>query len=386
MNPRANCLVTASLLLLSGCASTATPARSGPGTATVAGSGADTPATAPAGALTPGRGLFASYARERLPTEGFPNPHTVEYFSEEWGVLYDAQGQPYGPNSLYVLDRQVGNPRLTVSDSTISNGRIRIARNAAAVEPVFGHFLELMDLALHDLSGALRVAPAGLIEADFAVDLDAYRARWGREYWLTHVVDAKAAPQIVFEPVDVLFARKIAPFAAHNAVAQLLLQQKCGDALPPWLYFGLSSYLAAEGNMLVSFVNEFRERRPVLLAPEQTNQHLRPLVDREQGRVALYNAFLMAWHLCESWGFERVRTLLDALGQGASLDDAAQAAYGREWPEVTAMVDPRVAGEPQGASFGMRSQAPNGAPTPAPPVPHRHEPAPSGGGGPRERP
>jgi hypothetical protein len=246
---------------------------------------------------------------------------------------------------------------------------------------VFGHFLELLDLALHDLSRTLQVRPSGRIEVASAANLDEYRARWGREYWLTHVVDARATPQIVFEPVDVLFARKIAPFAAHNAVAQLLLQQQTADKLPPWLSYGLSSYLAGEGNMLVSFVNEFRERRAVLLPPDQTDAHLRPLVDREQGRVALYNAFLMTWHLCENWGFDRVRTLLETIAAGASLDAAAQRAYGRSWEAVTAMVDPRVLGEPQGERFGMRARPPDGESGADAPVPPPPTPGPGGGSG-----
>ena len=85
-----------------------------------------------------------------------------------------------------------------------------------------------------------------------------------------------------------------------------------------WFREGLSSYLAEEGNDHVSFMQQWRlAGKEVLWGPDEMLRFIHPLVDREQGRIARYNAFLMIWNLSETYGFARVQQLLDLVENGA---------------------------------------------------------------------
>jgi hypothetical protein len=328
-----------------------------------------------AASLPQGKGLFWRYPRERLHVDGFPNSQAKDYFSPEWGTLYDERGIAYGPNSLYLGDERLPHPELVVTDSTVQNRWFRVRLNRSATEPAWGHFIELLDLARHDLTPLIGAPLNHLVDVVGARDLDQYRALWGKEYWVTHLVDWRASPALVFEPINVLSPRGLTAHSTRNAVAQLLLQHRTQGKLPAWMLYGLASYLAEEGNLLVNFVNEFRPRRTVVLSPEETMRHLEPLADRENGRIALYSAFLMAWHLSERWGFDRVQTMLAALAGGDDLDAACRKAWKRSYAQVVAMLDPRKLGEPQGSGFGMQPAAPPAAqpqPPAKPPQKDRH--------------
>jgi hypothetical protein len=151
---------------------------------------------------------------------------------------------------------------------------------------------------------------------------------------------------VVFSPIDILFRRTLAGHAVYSALAQSMLDLKCGGRIPPWLREGLSSFLAEEGFEHLSFMGEFRAERDVLMHPDEVDRWVFPLIDRNNGRIARYNAFLMVWHLSENYGWSRVQDLLDVVERGASFDSAVLQVYGVDTAQLRDAIDPVRNGEP----------------------------------------
>ena len=156
---------------------------------------------------------------------------------------------------------------------------------------------------------------------------------------------------ISFAPIRTLFSRRLAYHAVRNGVAQAFLEQKCHGQAPPWFTQGLASYLGEEGNVLMNFTYEFRDDREVVWSSARTIQHVHPLIDRENGRIALYNAFLMVWKMVEGWGWDCVRQLTDEMANGIPFADAVKSVYGMDEASLLELLDPSVNGEPTGSDF-----------------------------------
>jgi hypothetical protein len=294
------------------------------------------------GHFTPGRGIYWNWTEADLQREGYPGRED-NYSSREWGVLYDEAGIAYGPRSFYEGRTRLDNPHLMVTDEYLQSRWVRIYQSGCCTEALLGHYLEICDLAYHDLTEKLQFVPEEHLHIMPAKDLDEYQRWTGKEFWVTHVVQGGS---IVMSPVDVLFRRTLAAHAAFAAVAEAILDLKCHGELPMWLREGLSSYLAEEGYEHLSFMEEFRARRPVLQTPEWTAQHVYPLMDREEGRIARYNAFLMVWTLSEDLGFHHIQELLGLVQKGMLFGDAVERVYHMSYEEWLHRLDPTVNGEP----------------------------------------
>jgi hypothetical protein len=144
----------------------------------------------------------------------------------------------------------------------------------------------------------------------------------------------------------ILWKRTLALHAVRNGVVLAFLDLKCHGLVPHWLRQGLASYLAQEGSILENFVDEFRWRREVLWSPQTVMQHIHPLHVREEGRIALYNSFLMTWNLAESYGWNRIQDLLDLMEQGIVFEAAVPPVYGVSAERLLELLDPREFGEP----------------------------------------
>ena len=293
--------------------------------------------------LEEGRGLHWAWSEEKLEAEGYPG-YRDEYSSVQWGVLYDDEGVAYGPKSYFEGRTRLEHPHLTVTDDYLESRWVRIHRSGCCTEPLLGHFLEILDLAWADLTEALGYVPPLKLSVHTSADVETYRREAGVDIWVTHLV---VGPSIVFQPVDVLFRRTLAGHAAYAAVAQALVDMQTHGRIPMWLREGLSSYLAQEGFEHLSFMREFRlQGQDVLMTPAEVEANVYPLVDRRLGRMARYNAFLMVWHLSETYGWERVQRLLAAVEAGEDFDDAVREVYGLEVDDWIALLDPTVNGEP----------------------------------------
>lgn len=344
MSPKAIVLVLAiaSLSLLGGCAST-------PGTP------------------SPGLGLYPTFDAPRIAEKGYPNNLDQPYWwpaesQGEWGILYDDEGVPYGPNTYYHFKTRLNHPDLVVTDSTMTGRWFTINRSDNVREEMTGRWLELHDLFHQDMKDALHFTPKGKIQIYAAPTLKDYKKVTGKDFWVTQVVDG---PFIAYEPIGVLWSRTLALHAIRNGVATSFLDMKCHGNLPQWLRAGLASYLAEEGGVLEDFMVQFRGDRSVLLSSGEVLRTIYPLTGKEDGRIAQYNAFLMAWHLAQDYGWARVVQLLDLLQQGVLFEEAVPRVYGVSVPRLLELLDPQRLGDPgapRSESPAVPAQEPDTAP------------------------
>jgi hypothetical protein len=295
-----------------------------------------------ASTLPAGRGLYWSYTDAQLQAEGYPDAQH-DYSRVDWSVLHDAEGVAYGPRSYVEGKLVLDHSGLERTDTYLQSRWVRLYRSDCCDEWLLAHFLEILDLCWYDATQILGYTPDRRIEVYSPKDLDDYREVTGHDFWVTHTVRGSS---IVVEPITVLFQRTLAGHAARAAMVEAFLDMQCHGALPPWFREGLSSYVAEEGPEHLSFVGEFRPHRDVLVSPAEMKRDVFPLVDREKGRIARYNAFLMVWHLSEQYGFDGIRTLLRTVAEGEDFAAAVHTVYGMDEPALEAMLDPRRLGEP----------------------------------------
>ncbi len=312
-----------------------------------------------------GLGLYSDFDAARLAAVGFPNDLDQPYWwpageEGEWGILYDDEGVPYGPNTYYHFRMRLDHPDLVVTDSTMTGRWFTMNRHDRSKEVMFGRWLELHDLAHEEFKKLLRYEPPMKIQIYVAPTLNDYKKVCGKDYWVMQVADG---PFIAYEPMRTLWARRLALHAIRKGVALSFLDLKCHGLLPPWLRMGLASYLAEEGNVLEDYMNQFRTDRDVISSPQEMMLHIHPLYDRDTGRIAMYNAFLMSWHLAEDYGWSKVQDLLDLLEQGVRFDDAVPRVYGVSVQRLLELLDPRVSGDPtRPADGGSGVSAPSTGP------------------------
>ncbi len=315
----------------------------------------------------PGMGLYPAFDAPRIAEKGYPNDLNQPYWwpagsQGEWGILYDDEGVPYGPNTYYHFKTRLDHPDLVVTDSTMTGRWFTVNRSAGVREEMTGRWLELHDLFHEDMKDALHFKPEGKIQIYAAPTLIDYKRVTGKDFWVTQVVDG---PFIAYEPIGILWTRTLALHAIRNGVATSFLDMKCHGNLPHWLRSGLASYLAEEGGVLEDFMNQFRSYRPVLLSSREVVRTIYPLTDKESGRIAQYNAFLMAWHLAQDYGWDKVVQLLDLLQQGALFEEAVPQVYGVGVPRLLELLDPQTLGDP-GAPKSESPAAPATKPDSAP--------------------
>ena len=303
-----------------------------------------------------GNGLYSGYDAARLAKAGYPNDLNQPYWwpegkEGEWGILYDDQGVPYGPNTYYHFRTRLDHPDLVVTDSTMTGRWFTMNRHERSEEVMFGRWLELHDLAYEEFRSELRYDLPQKIQIYVAPTLADYKKMSGKDYWVTQVADG---PFIAYEPMRTLWARRLALHAIRNGVALSFLDLKCHGLLPAWLRQGLASYLAQEGNVLEDYMNQFRADREVLWSPSKVMLYIHPLYDRDDGRIALYNAFLMTWHLAENYGWSKIQDLLDLLEQGTLFHEAVQEVYGVSEERLLQLVSPQTMGDPAHAQEGTK--------------------------------
>ncbi len=323
-------------------------------------------ATSGGGIPTAGEGLYSDFDEARLAEVGWPNDLDQPYWwpentEGEWGILYDAEGVPYGPNTYYHFRRRLDHPDFAATDSTMVGRWFSINRHERLKEVMFGRWLELHDLAHQDMVKRLRYTPPLKILIYAAPEFDDYLMVTGKDYWVTQIADG---PFIAYEPIRALWARTLALHAVRNGVALAFLDMKCHGLVPPWLRQGLASYLAQEGGPLRNYVGEFRGQREVLWSPHEVMQHIHPLYERENGRIALYNAFLMAWNLAENYGWEKIQDLLDLMEQGLVFEDAVPQAYGVSADRLLELIDPQSVGDPTNSQPPEEKADPASTPDP----------------------
>ena len=101
------------------------------------------------------------------------------------------------------------------------------------------------------------------------------------------------------------------------------------DKMPLWMREGAASFLADEGPVLTmqsfEFKNELIGFDPTV---EELNEHLGSAMFKAETRVSFYISFTMVSNLMEWSSFEDIVSFAAGLGEGKSLDEASESAFG----------------------------------------------------------
>jgi hypothetical protein len=294
---------------------------------------------------------FPRFTPEELQKTGYPD-HMHAFYWNDWVRLRDEEGGAYGPGTMCHGGRPIERPDLIVEPGHMQFGQIDLHYNPGYRPCQLILFVELCDYArvrIKELLGIERTDTLSVVNPD---NTDAYREMTGNGVWRTFQLDGN---DCVVEPIPVLIARTLIGHSVVELMTFWYLDHAVGDALPPWLAYGLVNYVADMGAHLNNYMAQFRVHGPVLLHPDEVDTILAggPLPDdgedRRLFRMASYSAFLMVWHLVEhNGGLEKIRKLLDDVSRGDELEDVVKELYGRDLPTLVGELDPHVTGEPIG--------------------------------------
>ncbi len=313
-------------------------------------------------------GPFPRATAEQLRENGFPD-HQHAYWWPDWQPRRDAAGRAFGFGSLCRGRELLSRPDAAVGDSTIVMAGLELQFDPRYQPCDVASFLELCEAARRDLGDWL-----GLSRPDTLVIVDTDRTEQYKKVtrqgtWRMYKLQGDTC---VVQPVPVLTARTLAGHAAYDLLARWLLDRPRLRRLPPWFRDGLAAYTAELGVHLNNYLFMYRNSGPVTLAPAQVDAVLAappapdPARDQQLFRRARYSAFLMVWDLVENrGGLAPVRKLLAAVAGGEDPDAACRRAWGMDWRELAAALDPTQRDDP-GTAMGIRRPHLRPAPAAAP--------------------
>lgn len=297
---------------------------------------------------------FPRYSDRELALAGFPD-HLHGWWWSDWEVMQTAEGEVYGPRSICSRNKELNldaAPGLVAEPGHLQYRHLDMEYNPGYATCDMALFLEIMDWATRLFPDVLDLPLDGTLHVLSPDNVESYSQLTHNGVWRLYHLDGDAC---IVEPVPTLQARTLEGHAAFMLIADWILTQNCGDALPRWLHQGLVEYLGEDGVHLLSYMSEFRVNGSVLFSPPLTNALLSKPVDpknendREHFRRACYSAYLMVWQLVESeGGLDPLRDLLNAVANGTPIDEASRLAYGLSMDDLAEMLDPVQIGEPLG--------------------------------------
>ena len=300
--------------------------------------------------LTPD-GPFPRMSAEELALSGYPDHHHA-YTWPDWRPLVDAEGRSYGPGSLCSHMLWLEREDVLNEKGLLTVGRVRLSYNPSYKVCAVAPYVELTEQALREVSDLIGLASDDTLYLDNADTASIYTTRSGQGMWRMY---QREGDTVLLQPIPILMTRTLASHAAYDMVVDWYLSENgCGE-LPAWFREGLKTYVAEMGVHLNNFMQQFRLKGGILLAPDEAEKLLQadPILDdeldRQYFRRARYMAFMMVWRLVEEHGgLAPVRAFLGDVASGKDPDAAARAAWGRSLAELVVDLDPNVLGEPIG--------------------------------------
>lgn len=174
--------------------------------------------------------------------------------------------------------------------------------------------------------------PSDKLVIRLAFDFDEYKWRTQREWWYYAEIDADT---ITYSPIYILLKRNIAHVAIPHEYYQWVIQKRSNYGAPRWMEEGLASELCGEGRLLSDQLREFPQSR-THFEVEWIEGKLGSEEQRKDTRVAYYHAWRMALRLINVFGVEKMVAMIDLLGTGYTLEDAAEEAYGMSYDALLA--------------------------------------------------
>jgi hypothetical protein len=173
-------------------------------------------------------------------------------------------------------------------------------------------------------------SPEGPLKAVCEMTMESYNQVTGLEWWVYYKLEGD---EIHFQPVDILFSRKLLDIAVARGYYEWSIGEMTRGEAPLWLKNGLASLLSDEDWLLENQLHEF-PGDPIKMTVEEIEGALRRHDSKKQYRIAVYNAFRMVRKLVAGSGRERMVEAVRLMGEGNDLPQAVEAAWGKPYEEV----------------------------------------------------
>lgn len=157
-----------------------------------------------------------------------------------------------------------------------------------------------------------------------------YTEKTGRQWWNYSLMQDD---HIVYQPVFVLAVRGLGEIAIPHEYYRWAIKKLSGGRAPHWLEQGLASVLSFESHILVDQLKEF-PNDPVKMSPQDIEKALAADNDKKSSRIAYYDAYRMVDRMITLHGREAVAQMVNALGDGVTLDGAAHRAFGESYDDA----------------------------------------------------
>ena len=184
-------------------------------------------------------------------------------------------------------------------------------------------FEELMP-ARKKLADFFGKAPEELLVIKATVSIEAYKAATGRDWWYYSVIKGDS---ITFSPIFVLYKRGLSNIAIPHEYYQWSIQKITRYGAPRWLEEGMASYLSGEGKILLDQMYEFKND-DIEMTLERIEEVLQGEPARKESRIAYYRSYRMVKKLIDTYGVEKLRDVILAIGYGQTVGDAFESTYG----------------------------------------------------------
>lgn len=172
--------------------------------------------------------------------------------------------------------------------------------------------------------------PEDLLVITSSPTMEAYNKSTGREWWYYSVIEGDS---ITFSPVFILFKRGISPVAVPHEYYQWAIQKITNYGVPRWLEEGMASYLSGEGKLLLDQMYEFKED-DTSMTPQRIEDVLQGEAARKESRIAYYHSYRMVGKLVDTYGEEKLKRAILAVGRGNTVNDAFKTVLGVDYDEA----------------------------------------------------
>lgn len=228
---------------------------------------------------------------------------------------YDISRDEYWPGEGGVVANQFVEVWYPPGKTTVTQGVFTLARLEDArkkTERYFGR------------------SPEGPLKAVCEMTMESYNQITGREWWVYYKLEGN---EIHFQPIDVLFGRKLLDIAVSRAYYEWSIGEMTRGEAPQWLLNGLASFLADEDWLLENQLREF-PGDTIRMTAGEIDGALERQDNKKQYRIAAYIAFRMVRKLVAGSGRERVVEAVRLMGEGKDLPHAFEAAWGKPYDTV----------------------------------------------------